>query len=230
MRSSRGRVRFPDSACQRSDGQSGDDDDDEGGTQTDEAGDRADDRRSDQVRAIARTTPSPPPDRPIPPVGCRPAPSRWERCRRCPHRAARTRRRGCGGSSQQTDRHPRRSSQVDLPQDLDHPVLLAHSAAGLLLHVENDANLAAPGEYAAGAVHGDLICLRFGDRGIGRGKVLGGKLLRGAGGFAGDLGHIHIRIHVDDNVRCAPAEVVAAWSRCSASRSSTRSSRCTPSS
>ena len=59
--------------------------------------------------------------------------------------------------------------------------------------VENNANLAALGEYTAGGV-GDLIYVRFAE-GVGGGLVLGGSLLRGASGFGGELGHIH----VDDN-------------------------------
>ena len=60
--------------------------------------------------------------------------------------------------------------------------------------VENNANLAALGEYTAGGA-GDLIFVRFVERGVGGGLVLGGALLRGASGFGGELGHIH----VDDN-------------------------------
>ena len=60
--------------------------------------------------------------------------------------------------------------------------------------VENNANLAALGEHRAGGV-GDLIYVRFAERGVGGGLVLGGSLLRGASGFGGELGHIH----VDDN-------------------------------
>jgi len=60
--------------------------------------------------------------------------------------------------------------------------------------VENNANLAALGEYTTGGA-GDLIFVRFVERGVGGGLVLGGALLRGASGFGGELGHIH----VDDN-------------------------------
>ena len=57
--------------------------------------------------------------------------------------------------------------------------------------VENDVNAAAVGEGAFGAARGydDYLCLTFGT-GIGGGIVLGGKILRGAGGVAGEVGHL----------------------------------------
>ncbi len=71
---------------------------------------------------------------------------------------------------------------------------LAHRL-GVPVIVENNANLAALGEHTAGAVDGDLIYVRFAERGVGGGLVLGGSLVRGTSGFGGELGHIH----VDDN-------------------------------
>ena len=57
--------------------------------------------------------------------------------------------------------------------------------------VENDVNAAAIGEGAFGAAKGfpDFLCLTFGT-GIGGGIILGGKVLRGAGGVAGEVGHL----------------------------------------
>ncbi|MDG4858745.1 ROK family transcriptional regulator, partial [Streptomyces sp. T-3] len=60
------------------------------------------------------------------------------------------------------------------------------------LVVENDAKLAALAEHVAvqGAdeVH-DMVCIT-GERGIGAGIVTDGRLLRGATGFAGEVGHM----------------------------------------
>ena len=57
--------------------------------------------------------------------------------------------------------------------------------------VENDVNAAAIGEGAFGAAKGfsDFLCLTFGT-GIGGGIILGGKVLRGSGGVAGEVGHL----------------------------------------
>jgi glucokinase len=57
--------------------------------------------------------------------------------------------------------------------------------------VNNDANLAAYGEWAAGAGRGaaSLVLLTIGT-GIGSGIILDGELWTGACGFAGELGHV----------------------------------------
>jgi predicted NBD/HSP70 family sugar kinase len=59
------------------------------------------------------------------------------------------------------------------------------------IKVDNDANLAALGEYAMGGVAGtgDLVYLT-GETGVGGGVIVGGRLLRGAEGFSGEVGHI----------------------------------------
>lgn len=54
--------------------------------------------------------------------------------------------------------------------------------------VDNDANLGAMAELAATDVT-DLVYLT-GDFGIGCGVISGGRLLRGVGGFAGEIGHM----------------------------------------
>jgi predicted NBD/HSP70 family sugar kinase len=62
---------------------------------------------------------------------------------------------------------------------------------GLLLDqivVDNDANLGAMAEFAAMDV-ADLVYLT-GDYGIGGGVIAGGRLVRGVGGFAGEIGHM----------------------------------------
>jgi predicted NBD/HSP70 family sugar kinase len=54
--------------------------------------------------------------------------------------------------------------------------------------VDNDANLGAMAELAAMDV-ADLVYLT-GDFGIGGGVIAGGRLIRGVGGFAGEIGHM----------------------------------------
>ena len=83
--------------------------------------------------------------------------------------------------------------RADLERDLGMPVV-----------VENDANAAAWGEFAHGAgrssaapVH-DVVLLTIGT-GLGGGIVIGDRLLRGASGFAGELGHVRV---VPDGHRC----------------------------
>lgn len=73
-------------------------------------------------------------------------------------------------------------------------------AVGATVVVENDANAAAWAEYrfGAGAEHPELLCLTVGT-GIGAGLVLGGRLYRGAGGMAGEPGHLRV---VPDGRRC----------------------------
>jgi glucokinase len=66
-----------------------------------------------------------------------------------------------------------------------------HSAVGLPTLVENDANVAAWGEFRFGAGRGskDMLLVTVGT-GIGGGIVAGGKLFRGAHGFAAEIGHV----------------------------------------
>jgi glucokinase len=67
---------------------------------------------------------------------------------------------------------------------------------GLPVVVDNDANVAAYAEYAAGAARGvpDFVTLTLGT-GVGGGVVLGGELFRGATGAGAELGHMVIDIH-----------------------------------
>lgn len=62
---------------------------------------------------------------------------------------------------------------------------------GLPCVLDNDANAAAWGEYRFGAGRGrrDLLVVTVGT-GIGGGIIIGGSLLRGAHGFAAEIGHI----------------------------------------
>ena len=59
--------------------------------------------------------------------------------------------------------------------------------------VDNDANLGALAEVSLGAARGltDVIYVMV-SSGIGSGLILGGRLHRGATGFAGELGHVYV--------------------------------------
>ena len=65
------------------------------------------------------------------------------------------------------------------------------SGVGLPTLVDNDANVAAWGEFRFGAGRGsnDMLLVTVGT-GIGGGIVAGGRLFRGGHGFAGEIGHI----------------------------------------
>jgi predicted NBD/HSP70 family sugar kinase len=70
---------------------------------------------------------------------------------------------------------------------------LAALMPGFAVHVENEANLGALGEYVFGWGEGkqDLAYVKLGT-GIGGGMVLGGSLHRGSGGTAMEIGHITV--------------------------------------
>ena len=63
----------------------------------------------------------------------------------------------------------------------------------LPVHVENESNLAALAEHWTGSAVtvDDFVCV-FGEVGVGGGVVLGGRLFRGAHGFAGEFGHVSV--------------------------------------
>jgi glucokinase len=75
---------------------------------------------------------------------------------------------------------------VELPMA---PLLTA--SVGLPVVVDNDATCALRGEHALGAARGatDAILVTLGT-GIGAGILVGGEVLRGANGFAGEAGHM----------------------------------------
>ncbi|MFF2025208.1 ROK family protein [Streptomyces sp. NPDC058171] len=62
---------------------------------------------------------------------------------------------------------------------------------GLPVHLDNDANLGALGELVWGSGRGvrDLAYVKVAD-GVGAGLVIGGRLHRGPGGTAGEIGHL----------------------------------------
>lgn len=80
-------------------------------------------------------------------------------------------------------------------------VALLESALGGPVVLENDANAAALAEWRFGAGRGytDVVYLTM-STGIGGGLILGGRLHRGAGGAAGEIGHIPLQ---SDGPRCA---------------------------
>ncbi|MET1089564.1 MAG: ROK family transcriptional regulator [Arthrobacter sp.] len=68
-------------------------------------------------------------------------------------------------------------------------------ATGYACQAANDASLGAEAEllFGAGAGQGNLIYLNGGASGIGGGIIANGQLLRGASGYAGELGHTFVR-------------------------------------
>lgn len=71
---------------------------------------------------------------------------------------------------------------------------------GLAVHVDNDANLGALAELGRGSARlaADVVYVKLAS-GVGAGLVLGGRLHRGAGGRAGELGHV---TSVEDGLAC----------------------------
>ena len=107
-----------------------------------------------------------------------------DRARR--HRSGRA---GAGGR-----RHRRGRARAEPRLARRAPRLVAvHRARrlGVPITVDNDANLAALAEYTAGVAAGtsDLVYLT-GEVGVGGGIIVGGRLLRGADGFSGEVGHL----------------------------------------
>lgn len=74
---------------------------------------------------------------------------------------------------------------------------------GLHAAIGNDANVAAIGEMAYGAARGmkNFIVLTLGT-GVGAGVVIDGHLLSGAGGYAGELGHVRFAFAADRVCSC----------------------------
>lgn len=69
--------------------------------------------------------------------------------------------------------------------------------------VDNDVNIMALGEMRAGVARGhDVVVFVKLGTGIGAGIVVGGSLLRGAQGCAGDVGHIQVTVEPSVICRC----------------------------
>lgn len=78
----------------------------------------------------------------------------------------------------------------------DEPVArMMGEATGYPCLADNDASLGAEAEliFGAGAGRGNLIYLNGGASGIGGGVIADGAVLRGAAGYAGELGHTFVR-------------------------------------
>lgn len=99
--------------------------------------------------------------------------------------------------------HLRRLHRVALSE-------LLQARTGRFVVVDNDANCAAVGEQAAGAAAGasEALVVTLGT-GIGAGVITGGRLLRGANGFAGEPGHMV----VDPNGPPCPCGKRGCWER-----------------
>lgn len=91
--------------------------------------------------------------------------------------------------------------------------------------IENDANAAAWAEARFGAGRGEdhVVVLTVGT-GIGGGIVLGGRLLRGRFGVAGEIGHINI---VPDGRRCG-CGLEGCWEQCASGGRWSRRPRSSP--
>ncbi len=74
--------------------------------------------------------------------------------------------------------------------------LISEAAGGIPVSLTNDANAAAIGEMTYGVARGmkDFIVITLGT-GVGSGIVIGGNLVYGHDGFAGELGHVIMRRH-----------------------------------
>jgi len=74
---------------------------------------------------------------------------------------------------------------------------------GLPVHVENDANAAAYGEWCYGAAHGarNAFAITLGT-GVGMGIVFDGQMYRGSHFYAGEGGHIAISYHRERKCTC----------------------------
>ena len=74
--------------------------------------------------------------------------------------------------------------------------MISEKIGGIPVTLTNDANAAAIGEMTYGVARGmkDFIVITLGT-GVGSGIVIGGNLVYGHDGFAGELGHVIVRRH-----------------------------------
>jgi glucokinase len=97
------------------------------------------------------------------------------------------------GAPGMLDRRGRLRFSPNLPQahGVDWNELIGGRLPGQRVLIENDANFAALAEHRLGAARGfdDVLMVTLGT-GIGGGLVVGGRVLLGANGFAGEIGHM----------------------------------------
>lgn len=85
--------------------------------------------------------------------------------------------------------------------DVVHTLMGRLGWSGTRIAVDNDANLGAMAEYASGPSAGSSNLLYLvGEIGVGAGMIIDGRIIRGATGFAGEVGHMPIG---DPTVLCA---------------------------
>jgi len=85
--------------------------------------------------------------------------------------------------------------------DVVHTLIGRLRWSGTRIAVDNDANLGAMAEYASGPSAGSSNLLYLvGEIGVGAGMIINGRIIRGATGFAGEVGHMPIG---NPTVRCA---------------------------
>ncbi len=102
------------------------------------------------------------------------------------------------------DRSGKVSKCVDLHWFNFNPVEdMKHYFPQIAIHAENDANVAALGEYTLGAGKNyDSIMLVTLGTGVGGGIILNGKIISGAHGLAGEIGHITAYESETDQCNC----------------------------
>ena len=81
--------------------------------------------------------------------------------------------------------------------------MMAERTNGKLVILENDANAAAYGEYQAGALAGadNALAITLGT-GVGGGIIINGKMVAGATGAAGEIGHMHVNDDETEPCNC----------------------------
>ena len=91
------------------------------------------------------------------------------------------------------DTEARRPQPGWLARFAEDPARAWSARLGMPVLFENDANLEALGESLNGAASGEanVVFVKLGERLVGAGLVLDGRLYRGANGFAGELAHVH---------------------------------------